>query len=105
MARPLIKYFASHDNWYYDTKKKFTSRLTRWQKRDPYPGMKDRKHRRSYYRNEINDRVDDILARGYGIFNAKKREKFPFVLAVLNGRITPSQAAYNFAVGRDDNDL
>ena len=105
MARPLIKQFRNHDTWYHNNKRKFGRVYTNFEKKDMTSKARERKHQRAYYRNEINDRVYDILARGYGIYNANKRELFPFVLSVLNGHVTPSQAAYNFAASMYDDEL
>lgn len=105
MARPLFKKFRNHDSWYRENKEYFYT-VHKDRVRDDYPIYSDgsygywdvKKRKRSFFRHEINDRVDDILSRGYGIYNAKKRDLFPHVLAVLNGDLTPSQAAYNYAM-------
>jgi len=108
MARPLLRKFRNHDNWFRDNKHWFRKE-TRYETRlretmNRLSNSEPRPKRRSYYRNEINDRVYDILVRGYGITNARKRELFPHVRAVLDGTITPSQAAYNFAMIRYEDD-
>ena len=88
---PSLKTFINHDKWYYTHKHWFPKS---WKK-------KEYAYTRDEYTRELFDRIDDILMRGYGIHSANKRNLFPFILACLDGKITPSQAAYNYAAMKE----